>query len=140
MTDYVDTNEPGLPISSIGHFAKKYPQFKTLRPPLTAGVMAYIGAAEYTDNADGDRPTGNAVLIDGTYYREYRAFTADELAAGEVSWVASELSAADIEILKHDDGHGRVTATKPQWRTYRNALRDHVIGGVVQGARPTKPE
>jgi hypothetical protein len=140
MTDYVDTNEPGLPISSIGHFAKKYPQFKTLRAPLTAGVMAHIGAAEYTDNTDGDKATGNAVRVDGTYYREYRSFTADELAASEVSWVSAELAAADIEVLKHDDSHGRVTATKPAWRTYRNALRDHVIGGVVQGARPTKPE
>jgi hypothetical protein len=85
MTDYVDVNEPGLPISSVGHFAKKYPQFKTLRAPLTASVMAYIGAAEYIDNADGDRATGNAVLIDGTYYREYRSFTADELAAAAVA-------------------------------------------------------
>jgi hypothetical protein len=85
MTDYVDTNAPTLPISSVGYFARKYPQFKTLRSPLTAGVMAYIGAAEYTDNADGDVATGNAVLVDGTYYCEYRSFTAGELAAGAVA-------------------------------------------------------
>jgi hypothetical protein len=87
MTDYVDINAPGLPISSVGHFAKKYPQFKTLRSPLTAGVMAYIGAAEYSDVVDvgDDVATGNAVLIDGTYYREYRSFTAGEIAAAAVT-------------------------------------------------------
>lgn len=65
--------------------------------------------------------------------------TPAELLSIEVSWVTTELGDADKEVLKHDDSHGRVTGTKPQWRTYRNALRDHVIDGVVMGGRPPRP-
>lgn len=65
-------------------------------------------------------------------------------AIQEQEWVESEIVAANKEVRKHDDNHGRVNGTKPQWQAYRNALRDRVIGGVIQGdpskaGRPSRP-
>ena len=58
----------------------------------------------------------------------------------EQAWVVSELSSADIEIRKHEDGAARVKGANVQaWRTYRNDLRDYVQSGVVTGERPVKP-
>lgn len=105
-----------------------------------AGLLAIfnVGSAA-VDLEDGEVRTGNGVLVDGVWYVEYRAFTAEEIAESEVQWVAEELEAADKEVLKHDDSHDRTAATRPQWREYRNALRNHIIDGVIQGARPTRP-
>ena len=64
---------------------------------------------------------------------------ANDLAA-EQAWVVAELSSADVEIRKHEDGAARVKGTNVQaWRTYRNELRDYVQSGVVIGERPVKP-
>jgi hypothetical protein len=57
----------------------------------------------------------------------------------EKRWVEEQLVEADNAIRKHNDLHSRTVATKAEWRTYRNALRDHVISDVVQGTRPTQP-
>lgn len=58
----------------------------------------------------------------------------------EKAWVQEELDSADITLNKVQDGHGRRPAgNEAQWRKYRNALRDHVIGDVIQGPRPTRP-
>jgi hypothetical protein len=62
-----------------------------------------------------------------------------QAVATEQAWVEQELITADKEVNKHDDSHGRVVGTKPQWGAYRNALRDHVIGGVIRGERPSVP-
>lgn len=71
-------------------------------------------------------------------------FTPEELATQQASreqqWVLTELSAADKEINKHDDAHGRTVSTQIAWRNYRNQLRDRVQGGVVAlGEQPTRP-
>lgn len=71
-------------------------------------------------------------------------FTPEELAAQQVDaeeqWVLAEIAAADKEINKHDDAHGRTTSTQIAWRNYRNQLRDRVQGGVVSsGERPARP-
>jgi len=64
---------------------------------------------------------------------------ANDLAA-EQAWVVAELSSADVEIRKHEDGAARVKGANVQaWRTYRNELRDYVQSGVVIGERPVKP-
>ena len=64
---------------------------------------------------------------------------ANDLAA-EQAWVKAELSSADVEVHKHDDGHARKKgASAGAWRTYRNDLRDYVQDGVVVGERPVKP-
>ena len=78
------------------------------------------------------------------YALDFPAPTADELAANDLAteqaWVVSELSSADIEIRKHEDGAARVKGANVQaWRTYRNDLRDYVQSGVVTGERPVKP-
>lgn len=106
---------------------------------FTASELASMNADLLDETATGDVATGNTVLNGSVYEREYRSFTTAELAQQEESWVSQELSTSDIEVRKHDDSHSRTVGTKPQWRTYRNALRDHVIGGVVQGTRPTRP-
>lgn len=76
---------------------------------------------------------------DGKWYRIYqvRSYTAGELATQENAWASQELSNANREVRKHNDANGRTVGTKPQWVAYRNALRDHVIGGVVQDTRAT---
>jgi len=58
----------------------------------------------------------------------------------EEAWVAEELAGADVVVNMKADGHSRGSAGNlAQWRQYRNDLRNHVIGGVVQGERPSKP-
>lgn len=71
-------------------------------------------------------------------------FSQEELAAQQVSeeqqWVQAELAAADIEINKHGDAHGRTVGTQVAWRNYRNQLRDRVQAGVMSGGeRPMRP-
>ncbi len=57
----------------------------------------------------------------------------------EQTWVVSELSSADVEINKHDDGDARATSTVAAWRAYRCQLRDYVKGGQIVGERPVRP-
>lgn len=58
----------------------------------------------------------------------------------EQQWVKEELNIADIELSKVQDSDSRAIGTVGDWRAYRKALRNHVIGGVVQGTRPTRPQ
>lgn len=62
--------------------------------------------------------------------------TAQQAIEREAAWVLEELATADIQINMHDDGDVRATHTKAAWQTHRRALRDHIVAGVIQGARP----
>jgi hypothetical protein len=88
----------------------------------------------------GDVVSGTQVAElrgDGKWYRIYtvRSFTAEEIATTENAWASQMLTESDKPLAAHNDSHGRVVGTKPQWIAYRNKLRDHVIGGVVQNTR-----
>jgi hypothetical protein len=88
----------------------------------------------------GDVVSGTQVAElrgDGKWYRIYdvSSFTAEEIVATENAWASQMLTESDRPLAAHNDSHGRAVGTKPQWVAYRNALRDHVIGGVVQEDR-----
>lgn len=98
-----------------------------------------IGGAFLVDNNDGDVPTGKVVPVGDEYHREYRPSTQAEITRDESDWVSSELSAADKEVFKHDDAHGRTNSTIQAWRTYRNELRDYIVDDVIVTAKPSRP-
>ena len=83
-------------------------------------------------------PTEHYTLLDGVLVELTDVITEAAVVAEE-AWVTEQLTDADVAVRKHDDGHGRVDGTKAEWRTYRNALRDHIQSGVIMGSRPTKP-
>lgn len=62
--------------------------------PLTAGDLTRLDAAPLDESATGDRRTGKAIKVDGVYCREYRPFTADELA----QQAQAALAATDAEM------------------------------------------
>ena len=71
----------------------------------------------------------------------HAAADAADVVLAEQTWVKSELDRSDIVVNKFEDGFARnMTGNVNQWRQYRNALRDYVIGGVVQGGRPAEPD
>lgn len=90
-------------------------------------------------------PAGDVVIAtliaeqnpDDKWYRIYtvRSYTDEEVAIQENAWASQMLAESDKPLAAHNDSHGRVVGTKPQWVAYRNGLRDHVIGGVVQDTR-----
>ena len=137
MAMYVDKSN--MNVVSLYFLAKKQgvpPVYKMEDNPV---MLARLDTEAVVDNKDGDVPTGKCTLINDQYVVEYRDFTAEELAEKEQLWAKEELELADHEMAKHDDLHSRKVSTPAAWRTYRNALRDHVIGGVVQGDRPVRP-
>lgn len=139
MSQYVDTLTGNL--VSIGWIAKEY-NLRGAKYPLHPGVVTYCNLSDYTPvvAAEDEVVLHTASEVGGVWTQDVRSKTAEELVAVEVAFVNSELTAADIEVRKWADGHARKAgANIAQWRAYRNALRDHIIGGAVQGARPTKP-
>lgn len=117
--------------------------FKTLDFPVLPGVLTYCESMEWTPATLGaDEVALNTfTVVDGEAIQDKRAKTDVEKSAAEQNWVRSELERSDVMVNRHQDNHGRPPAgTLAAWRTYRNALRDHVINDVVQGARPTAPD
>jgi hypothetical protein len=100
--------------------------------------LSQLGAARVVE-AEGDVATGKAVIVDGEYVREFRAFSDNETADKEHSWVVAEMKNATIEIQNHEDLGERAKGTLQAWREYRNALRNYTQAGKVVGARPIKP-
>ncbi len=79
-----------------------------------------------------DRDTNSVVLDDS------KVDSINMIA--EKEWLQEELSTADIEIQKYEDGHTRTSGVDiTTWRDYRNSLRDHVQADTVMGDRPSKP-
>lgn len=139
MNSYVDTLTGN--IVSVGWAAKEY-NLRGAKYPLLPGVIEYCNLSDFTPTVAGDDEVllQTATESGGVWTQDVRAKTTEELNAVEAAFVSSELVNADIEVRKWEDGHARTTGTNiAQWRSYRNALRDHIIGGVVQGNRPTKP-
>lgn len=75
-TEYADLSAM-RPISH-SDLQRRTQKYKSI--PFTDNELVGMGAAPLDESAAGDRRTGNAVLIDGVYYREYRSFDAKELA------------------------------------------------------------
>ncbi len=63
------TKHPGLVVKNLSDH------------PLTDDDLARLGAARLDESATGDIASGRAFKTGGVYYREYRPFTAEELAA-----------------------------------------------------------
>jgi hypothetical protein len=57
--------------------------------PLSPEDLGRLGAAPLDESAAGDVATGSAVLIGGTYYREYRSYTAAELSTQSLAALAA---------------------------------------------------
>ena len=57
--------------------------------PLTAEDLVRLGAAELDESATGDVATGKAIEVGGVYYREYRPYTPEELAAPALAALAA---------------------------------------------------
>jgi hypothetical protein len=76
MIEYVDLDT--MEVCSHGFLQSKHQTYKSV--DFTADELAPMNAAQLDESATGDRRTGNAVLVDGVHYREYRPFNATELA------------------------------------------------------------
>jgi hypothetical protein len=67
-----------MEVCSHGFLQRKHLKYKNA--DFTADELALMNAAPLDESATGDRRTGNAVLVEGVYYLEYRPFNASELA------------------------------------------------------------
>jgi hypothetical protein len=96
------------------------------------------------DNATQRIDPAEGHLVDGEWVMfNIHTKTADELEVefleAEKLWVDSEMVQASIEIGNHEDGGVRAKNSLPEWRAYRNELRNYIVSNVVLGARPTRP-
>ena len=76
---YVDRNS--LEILSRDRLLKKNGLIKKKGAPLSSEDISLVNAAELDDSATGDVQTGKAIFNEetGTYQREYRSYTDEEL-------------------------------------------------------------
>lgn len=140
MTMFVDKSTNPMTIASLHYLAKKQGVPIVYKMEDNPVMLARLDTEVVVDEQYDDVATGYCELVEGQYKRIYRPYTAEEITAQEEAWVTQQLEEADKEVLKFEDGHSRTQgAGVGLWRTYRNALRDHVIEGVVQGTRPVKP-
>lgn len=77
-------------------------------------------------------PTGQWVVPS-----EFPDLTNSTFAEYENRWCASELSKTNYDIMAHSEGHTRAPGSLTLLKTYRNALRNHVIDGIVMSS--TRP-
>lgn len=61
------------------------------------------------------------------------------LSADERIWRNAELTRADIQLLKVEDG-AKGIGTQKAWREYRNALRDYPVSEFFPHTRPVAPD
>lgn len=140
MTMYVDKSTNPMTIVSLHFLAKKKGVPIVYKMEDNPVMLARLDTEVVVDEQYDDVATPHCEFVEGAYKRIYRPYTAEELASQEQAWAEQELAKADKEVFKFEDGHARsMRGTIGAWRTYRNALRDHVIDGVVQGPRPTAP-
>jgi hypothetical protein len=85
MNEYVDLDNNMAVCTALFLTGRKHPGLivKNLKAhPLTDDDLARLGAARLEEPASKTGPaTGFAVEVNGVYYRDYRAHTAEELAA-----------------------------------------------------------
>lgn len=143
MTDKRYAHESGNLMTVQAAVKLEDPNMRGAKYPLLPGVMVHLKLQDWTPasiDPDTEVALSTWTEVGGVAVQDKRVKTTDELNAVEEMFIAQEMAVADIEIRKWADGHARTTgASIQQWRSYRNDLRDHIIGGVVQGARPTRP-
>lgn len=94
MIGYVDLDT--MEICSRFFLLKKHKKSKAAGVPLSAEDLSDMNAAVLDGSATGDVATGKAVILSGIYQREYRPFTADDLA----SQAKAALAATDQDMLR----------------------------------------
>lgn len=142
MIKYVDLET--MEVCSRKFLLTKYSKAKTADSPLSADDLDSMNAAILDDTVvSDDVPTGNAVLINGLYQREFRAHSSDVLSQRERSWRDQQFPLVEIAMNRVNANHSSKVGTISGWYDYQNALRDYPQGegfpDVTLNPRPVAP-
>lgn len=98
------------------------------------GALPPTGSIEVPFAPDDARQKWNGSSWDSV------VFTDEEKAAAELKWVEEQKEVVRNEIEVLEDSHSSKRGTVPQWRQYRNELRDYLIQpDFPDGTRPIAP-
>lgn len=141
MLSYVDLDT--MEVCSRDFLLKKHSMAKGKGVPLSADDLEVMNAAVIDETSSGDIATGNAILNNGVYQREYRPNTTDELIAKERSWRDQQFPLVEIAMNRVQANHSSKVGTISEWYDYQNDLRDYPQGegfpDITLNPRPIAP-
>lgn len=150
MEKYVDLDsndgDGAFNICTQVFLVKKFPGLitKVKGVPLSDEDLVRLNGARFFKPATiGDVAIGKAVFDGEKYVEVYEPYSQDHFVDIEIAWCNKAYEESTDKLARIQDGHRTGKGSVPQWRAFRNDLRDYPqnVGfpDVVANPRPVEP-